>query len=105
MKPIFRRGPSLQLRIFIAVIVAIMLVAVDHRFEPFNKIRSYLDTAVSPFYFLANGPRQLLDSVSDGFSTREQLRFENRALKQELLLNKADSLLLEQLKQENSPSS
>ncbi|UNH42813.1 rod shape-determining protein MreC [Moellerella wisconsensis] len=102
MKPIFRRGPSLQLRIFIAVIVAIMLVAVDHRFEPFNKIRSYLDTAVSPFYFLANGPRQLLDSVSDGFSTREQLRFENRALKQELLLNKADSLLLEQLKQENS---
>lgn len=102
MKPIFRRGPSLQLRIFIAVIVAIMLVAVDHRFEPFNKIRSYLDTAVSPFYFLANGHRQLLDSVSDGFSTREQLRFENRALKQELLLNKADSLLLEQLKQENS---
>ncbi|EKT59953.1 rod shape-determining protein MreC [Providencia sneebia] len=102
MKPIFRRGPSLQLRIFIAVLVAIALVVIDHRFEPFNKIRNYLDTAVSPFYFLANGPRQFLDNVSENFSSREQLQFENKALRQELLLKKADSLLLEQLKQENS---
>ncbi|CAG9429061.1 rod shape-determining protein MreC [Providencia alcalifaciens] len=102
MKPIFRRGPSLQLRIFIAVIIALVLVVIDHRFEPFNKIRNYLDTAVSPFYFLANGPRQFLDNISDTLSTREQLQFENKALRQELLLKKADNLLLEQLKQENA---
>nr|WP_314264420.1 rod shape-determining protein MreC [uncultured Moellerella sp.] len=102
MKPIFRRGPSLQLRICIAIIVAIALLVVDHRFEPLNKVRTYLDTAVSPFYFLANGPRQFLDNISDGFSSRSQLKYENVALRQELLLKKADSLLLEQLKQENA---
>ena len=102
MKPIFRRGPSLQLRIIFAVIIALVLVVIDHRFEPFNKIRTYLDTAVSPFYFLANGPRQFLDNISESFTSREQLQFENRALRQELLLKKADNLLLEQLKQENA---
>lgn len=102
MKPIFRRGPSLQLRIIFAVIIALVLVVIDHRFEPFNKIRTYLDTAVSPFYFLANGPRQFLDNISESFISREQLQFENRALRQELLLKKADNLLLEQLKQENA---
>lgn len=102
MKSIFRRGPSLQLRIIFAVIIALVLVVIDHRFEPFNKIRTYLDTAVSPFYFLANGPRQFLDNISESFTSREQLQFENRALRQELLLKKADNLLLEQLKQENA---
>ena len=102
MKPIFRRGPSLQLRIFIAVIIALVLVVIDHRFESFNKIRNYLDTAVSPFYFLANGPRQFLDNISETLSTRDQLQFENKALRQEILLKKADNLLLEQLKQENA---
>lgn len=102
MKPIFRRGPSLQLRIIFAVIIALVLVVIDHRFEPFNKIRTYLDTAVSPFYFLANGPRQFLDNISESLTSREQLQFENRALRQELLLKKADNLLLEQLKQENA---
>lgn len=102
MKPIFRRGPSLQLRIIFAVIIALVLVVIDHRFEPFNKIRTYLDTAVSPFYFLANGPRQFLDNISESFTSREQLQFENKALRQELLLKKADNLLLEQLKQENA---
>lgn len=51
MKPIFSRGPSLQLRIIIAIVVAIALVAFDRQFDTFNKIRSYLDTAVSPFIF------------------------------------------------------
>lgn len=102
MKPIFSRGPSLQLRIIIAIVVAIALVAFDRQFDTFNKIRSYLDTAVSPFYFLANGPRELLDNISDALARRDQLLFENKALKKEVLLKKADNLLLGQLKQENA---
>lgn len=86
MKPIFSRGPSLQLRLFLAVVVAIGLVVADSRFGTFLHIRSYLDTAVSPFYYLSNGPRQILDNVSNTLATREQLELENRALRQELLL-------------------
>jgi cell shape-determining protein MreC len=32
-----------------------------------------MDTAVSPFYFISNGPRELLDSVSQSLATRDQL--------------------------------
>lgn len=102
MKPIFSRGPSLQLRLFLAVIVAIALVVADSRFDTFVKIRNYMDTAVSPFYFLANGPRKLLDGVSDTLATRQLLDLENRALRQELLLKNSDILLLGQFKQENA---
>ena len=102
MKPIFSRGPSLQLRLFLAVIVAIVLIIADSRLGTFVKIRNYMDTAVSPFYFLANGPRKVLDSVSETLATRQQLELENRALRQELLLKNSDILLLGQFKQENA---
>ncbi len=102
MKPIFSRGPSLQLRLFLAVIVAICLIVADSRLGTFVKIRNYMDTAVSPFYFLANGPRKVLDSVSETLATRQQLELENRALRQELLLKNSDILLLGQFKQENA---
>lgn len=102
MKPIFSRGPSLQLRLFLAVIVAIGLIVADSRLGTFVKIRNYMDTAVSPFYFLANGPRKVLDSVSETLATRQQLELENRALRQELLLKNSDILLLGQFTQENA---
>ncbi|BET95431.1 rod shape-determining protein MreC [Xenorhabdus sp. TCT-1] len=102
MKPIFSRGPSLQLRLFFAIIIAIILMVVDSRLGIFNKVRSYMDTAVSPFYFLANGPRQFLDSVSESFVSRNYLELENRTLRNELRLQDSKLLLLGQLKQENA---
>lgn len=102
MKPIFSRGPSLQLRLIIAVIIAITLLIADNRLGAFSKVRQYLDTAVSPFYFLANGPRRFLDQISETFATRERLQFENQALRKELLVRSGEGQLLEQFKQENA---
>ncbi|MBK5071462.1 rod shape-determining protein MreC [Budviciaceae bacterium CWB-B4] len=102
MKPIFSRGPSLQLRLFLAVIFAIVLIVVDSRLSIFSKVRSYLDTAVSPFFFVANGPRDILDGVSDSFTSREDLQKENELLRNELLLRNSDIQLLGQLRQENN---
>ncbi|AMX08000.1 rod shape-determining protein MreC [Enterobacter asburiae] len=64
MKPIFSRGPSLQFRLILAVLVALGVIIADSRLGTFSQIRTYMDTAVSPFYFVSNGPRELLDSVS-----------------------------------------
>jgi len=102
MKPIFGRGPSLQLRLILAILVAVGLIIADSRLGMFAKVRTYMDTAVSPFYFLANGPRKLLDGVSDSLASRQQIELENRALRQELLLKNSDLLLLGQFKQENA---
>ncbi|SFN27165.1 rod shape-determining protein MreC [Izhakiella capsodis] len=102
MKPIFSKGPSLQLRLFTAVLVAIVVIVADSRLGAFSRIRTYMDTAVSPFYFLANEPGKILDSVSDALTSRHQLELENKALQRELLLKKSDLLLLGQYKQENA---
>ena len=88
MKPIFSRGPSLQLRLFLAAMVAIAVIVADSRLGTFVQIRTYMDTAISPFYFLANGPRQMLDTISQTLASRDQLELENHALRQELLLKK-----------------
>lgn len=102
MKPIFSRGPSLQLRLILAVVLAVGLIIVDSKLGVFSKVRSYLDTAVSPFFFVANAPRDVLDGVSDTLASREELQSENQRLREELLLRNSDLQLLGQLRQENN---
>lgn len=53
MKPIFSRGPSLQIRLILAVLVALGIIIADSRLGTFSQIRTYMDTAVSPFYFVS----------------------------------------------------
>ena len=101
MKPIFSRGPSLQIRLILAVLVALGIIIADSRLGTFSQIRTYMDTAVSPFYFVSNAPRELLDGVSQTLASRDQLELENRALRQELLLKNSELLMLGQYKQEN----
>lgn len=93
MKPIFSRGPSLQFRLIGGSGCARGRIA-DSRLGTFSQIRTYMDTAVSPFYFISNGPRELLDSVSQTLSSRDQLELENRALRRELLLKNSELLML-----------
>ncbi len=102
MKPIFSRKSSLQLRLFLALLVAIGVIIADSRMGAFTKVRTYMDTAVSPFYFLANGPRQILDSISQTLASRQQLELENKTLHRELMLKNSELLLLGQFKQENA---
>ncbi len=102
MKPIFSRGPSLQFRLILAVLVAIGVMIADSRLGTFSQIRTYMDTAVSPFYFVSNGPRELLDSVSQTLASRDQLELENRALRQELILKNSELLMMGQYRQENA---
>ncbi len=101
MKPIFSRGTSLQLRLFLAIIVATSLILSDKRIDALVKIRNYMETAISPFYFLVNKPLKFLDNLSETLASRQKLKLENHALRQELFLKNSDLLLLEQFKQEN----
>lgn len=101
MKPIFSRGPSLHLRFFLALVAAIGLLVADSQLSTFSRLRDYLDTLVSPFYYLFNGPKTVLDTLSATLVSRDQLELENRTLHRELLLKNSQLLLLDQFKQEN----
>ncbi len=83
------------------MLVALGVIIADSRSGTFSQIRTYMDTAVSPFYFVSNGPRELLDSVSQTLATRDQLELENRALRRAVAEN-SDLLMLGQYKQENA---
>lgn len=101
MKPIFSRLPSLSVRLFLLLVLAPGLIVADKHFAFFSQIRGYLDTMVSPFYFLANTPREFLDTATENLSSRSSLMLENNRLNEQLLNQKSDLLLLAQYEQEN----
>ncbi|RKF21364.1 rod shape-determining protein MreC [Alginatibacterium sediminis] len=101
MKPIFGQGPSLELRLLVAVILSFVLVVVDSSFSSFNQWRMYLQAAVSPLQYIANAPNQAFDEMSTNLKSRSALLQENQNLSQQIMQLKTDQLLLENLGREN----
>ncbi|CAE6916650.1 Involved in formation and maintenance of cell shape [Vibrio sp. B1FLJ16] len=101
MNPIFGRGPSLQLRLFLAVLVSASLMLADSRLDTFSNVRYLLNSAVSPIQYAANLPRSLFDGAFERFNTHQTLVEGNRKLKRELLRLKSELILLDQYKEEN----
>ena len=85
MNPIFGRGPSLQLRLFFAVIMSASLMLADSRLDTFSNVRYLLNSAVAPIQYAANLPRSMFDGVFERFNTRQTLVEGNRNLKREVL--------------------
>lgn len=101
MKPIFGRGPSLQLRLFFAVIASASLMLADGRLDAFSGVRYFLNSLVAPIQYTANLPRSMFDGVYERFSSHQSLLEGNQNLKREVLRLRSDLLLLEQYKEEN----
>ncbi len=101
MKPIFGRGPSLQLRLFLAILLSASLMLADSRLGAFTSVRYLLNSFVAPLQFAANMPRDVLDNTFVQLTSRERLISENEALKNEVLHLKSDLLLKDQYEQEN----
>ena len=101
MKPIFGRGPSLQLRLFLAVIISVAAIVADSRFGVFSHVRVYLSSLVSPLQYIANAPGTLLDTMSTQVQTRADLIEQTKQQEQQLLTLRSRLLKLDQLEHEN----
>lgn len=101
MKPIFGRGPSLQLRLFLAVTLSAGLMLADSRLDTFSNFRYLLNSAVAPIQYAANLPRTMFDGVYERLNTRQGLAEQNVNLKREVLRLKSDLILLDQYREEN----
>ncbi|BBQ51414.1 rod shape-determining protein MreC [Aeromonas jandaei] len=101
MKPIFGRGPSLQLRLFLAVIISIAAIVADSRFGVFSHVRVYLSSLVSPLQYMANAPGTLLDTMSTQVQTRADLIEQTKQQEQQLFTLRARLLKMDQLEHEN----
>ena len=101
MKPIFGKAPPLGIRLALAMIASMTLILVDGQTSSMTKARSVMETAVGGLYYLANGPRTVLDGVSSNLVDTNKLLIENKVLREQLREKNADLLLLDQLKVEN----
>ncbi len=102
MKLIFGRGPSLQLRLFFALVLSASLMLADSRLDAFSQVRYFLNSLVAPLQYTANLPRSMFDGMYERLNTRKTIIENNDALKLELLRLKSDLLLLGQYKEENT---
>ncbi len=102
MTPIFGRGPSLQFRLLIAIMISASLMLADNRLNAFSEIRYLLNSVVAPIHYAANIPRTMFNNMYKYLNSKNSIMHENQKLKQEIFMRKSDLLLLEQLKQENN---
>lgn len=101
MKPIFGRGPSLQQRLFFAVMLSASLMLADSRLGAFANVRYLLNSLVAPIQYAADLPRTMFNDFYSLFSTRDQLLSSNQNLKREVMTLKSDLTLLDQYREEN----
>ncbi|WED21536.1 rod shape-determining protein MreC [Vibrio sp. JC009] len=101
MKPIFGRGPSLELRLVLSVLLSASLMLADSRMDAFYNVRYVLNSAVAPIQYLANLPRVMFDDLYERLNFRQTLIENNASLKNEMLRLKSDVVLLDQYKEEN----
>lgn len=101
MDTIFTRGPSLNNRLTLAIVLSVMLIVVDHKLEGFKSTRVYLNSLVSPLQYLANLPGLMLNESAQRLTSREQLLTENQKLNNQLLLMSEKLQQFEVIQKEN----
>ncbi|MDF7671195.1 rod shape-determining protein MreC [Orbaceae bacterium ESL0721] len=102
MKLLFSKQSPLSVQLFIALLFALVLLGLDISYRPFKVVRFYLDTIISPIYYLSNSPRMTVDKLYQMSKTQNDLTVENRRLTEELLNKRSDLQLLEHLRHENN---
>jgi len=73
-------------RLLVLTVLSVALMVVDARFDTLKPLRSHMAQVLTPFYWLAERPVRLWESVSQQFSSRDELIAENEKLKAEALL-------------------
>lgn len=102
MKLLFSKPAPLVFQLGFALIFAISLILCDVKYSFFSSIRYYLDTIISPLYYVSNSPKAMIDSMREMSKSRQELLNENANLKIELQSKQSTLLQLNALKKENN---
>ena len=101
IKPLFRRGPSENIRLTVFVTVSLLLMTLDHRFQHLESLRAALSVVVSPVQFAMGAPNALSAWFGQLFATRQSLQQDNDTLKSRYLLQEARLQKMAALEAEN----
>lgn len=86
---------------FILVVVSIVLMTLDHKFNHMDTVRTGLSTLLYPVQLLVNMPSDVGDWASDTFKSRKTLQEENLSLQTQNRLLKAEQQKFNYVKTEN----
>jgi rod shape-determining protein MreC len=96
----FVRGPSVFARLVFFTALSLALIATDSRLQYLKGVRQALMSVLHPLQVVANAPTQLYNATDEYFVTHNHLLNENqqlkqRALKQDIALQRLNMLTLE----------
>jgi len=86
MDTIFTRGPSLNNRLTLALVLSLVLLFVDHKLDGFKSTRVYLNSLMSPIQYIANLPGLFLSESAQRLTSKEDLLEENARLTNQMLI-------------------
>lgn len=101
IKLLFAKGPSLNTSLLVAVLLSLILLAVDMQGPRLNSVRALLSVIVYPIQSLVSLPLEVTDQTFQLFVSYSELKKENEILKKQALLHKTDLLKLKTLEKEN----
>ena len=67
MKLLFTKGPSLLIRLMVAVLLSSIFIFLDSKVAHFKIVKNYLNNAVEPIQMLANTPSEITSYVYNIF--------------------------------------
>ena len=88
-------------RLMLYGLLAIVLMAMDHRGEYVSRVRNVVENAVEPVYHVVEWPFRAAGNLAEQFASRRALRHENDDLRRQLLAQQADLQRLAALREEN----
>ena len=100
--PLFNRGPTPLVRLFICSLLSIGLLIGDARFQYLDGIRQVVSVVIYPLQRLAGTPAAIFDRIGDFFVTQARLRNDNNRLAEQNLQNAAKLRQFDALAAENA---
>jgi rod shape-determining protein MreC len=100
-KSLFIQSSAQGYRLLALVLVSLMLMFADNRFDYLSQVRFYASYSVTPIHYLSELPESVSQQVADIFKSRDELVDENRLLQEELLMQQYQLQKIDHLTAEN----
>lgn len=103
MQPLFLQGPSVTLRTILLVVVSIVVMVADHRWQHLETVRGNIESyIIYPLRYTINLPSQFIQWSDESLTAREDLLEEKHKLEERQLRARVSLQKLSVLEKENA---
>ncbi|CAD83366.1 rod shape-determining protein MreC [Candidatus Blochmanniella floridana] len=95
------KSPYLELRLFIAILMSVVILISDGKFNLFSTIKNYIENSVCWLCHYCDRSYYIFNHVSNVIIGYKKLVSENDELRKELFYKNSELLLMNQYRQEN----